>query len=210
MSWHPVTPTIPHWEAPCQGWEGGGWGGPRPGRVGGAGRSQAVLPRRCRFKRGSWRCRMSKLGQVPIRFELPYDPSRIVAGHRYNLRARITDRGALRFISAQATLTTGGGSDASVVGPSERPDVLGTVPEARGDKSAVIRVGTSTGSKRRPRGQRALSCASAAPCPPDHVPPLAVGNVLHALKGVVVIEAVTDSQADELEGCSVWSVPRRW
>jgi copper homeostasis protein (lipoprotein) len=58
---------------------------------------------------------MSKLGQVPIRFELPYDPSRIVPRHTYNLRARITDRGAVRFISAQATpVLTGPGEQGEV------------------------------------------------------------------------------------------------
>jgi uncharacterized lipoprotein YbaY len=76
---------------------------------------------------------MSKLGQVPIRFVLSYDPSRIVAGHRYNLRARITDRGALRFINAQATpVLTGTGEQGevhiilrSVRGPGGRPPAPG-------------------------------------------------------------------------------------
>ena len=40
-------------------------------------------------------------GQVPIRFELPYEPSRIVSGRKYGLRARILVDGALWFVNEQ-------------------------------------------------------------------------------------------------------------
>ena len=51
-------------------------------------------------------------GQVPIAFDLAYDPARIDASRHYLVQARITDRGALRFISDTATpVLTRGASD---------------------------------------------------------------------------------------------------
>jgi putative lipoprotein len=47
---------------------------------------------------------MSNPGQVPIAFELPFDPAQIATGRRYAVRARIIDRGVLAFISTQAYL----------------------------------------------------------------------------------------------------------
>src|SRR5439155_7433056 len=95
MSWHPVTPTIPHREVPCQGWERGG---PRPRRVKGeeepvkaqpgtdpspgrrsqrtdttairdALRRSAVAPRRARGPRGSVPLNVENAGRC-LRFAL--------------------------------------------------------------------------------------------------------------------------------------------
>ena len=38
-------------------------------------------------------------GQVPIAFELPYDPATIDAASVYTISARITDRGQLQFVT---------------------------------------------------------------------------------------------------------------
>ncbi|OZT82231.1 lipo-like protein, partial [Vibrio sp. 03_296] len=37
--------------------------------------------------------------QVPLSFDLAYDSKKIIANHRYNVRARIEVNGRLRFIS---------------------------------------------------------------------------------------------------------------
>lgn len=57
---------------------------------------------------------LTNIGQVPITFELPYDPTRIVANHRYNVRFRLSDRGALRFMSAEAHPVITGGHGTTV------------------------------------------------------------------------------------------------
>jgi len=41
-------------------------------------------------------------GQVPIHFEISYDPSKIIANHTYAVMARITDGGRLLFINDQS------------------------------------------------------------------------------------------------------------
>jgi putative lipoprotein len=47
--------------------------------------------------------------QVPIPFELTYDPQKIVAGHRYSVRATIRAEGLLMYTTAQAyPVITGG------------------------------------------------------------------------------------------------------
>lgn len=56
----------------------------------------------------------TSIGQMPIRFELPFDPARIVANHRYNLRIRITEGGDLRFVSAEALPVLTGGHGTTV------------------------------------------------------------------------------------------------
>ena len=53
--------------------------------------------------------------QVPIAFELRYDPSRIVAGNNYELRARITVDGELRWINTIPVRVLTGGSPATGV-----------------------------------------------------------------------------------------------
>jgi len=57
---------------------------------------------------------MSNPGQVPIRFELPYQPADIDERMSYTLRARIRDGGKLAFISDTHTpvLTRGAGREA--------------------------------------------------------------------------------------------------
>ncbi len=56
-------------------------------------------------------------GQVPIRFSLPYDPSRVSAQYAYGVEARILVDGALWFISDQpvAVLTRGAPAQAQVL-----------------------------------------------------------------------------------------------
>jgi putative lipoprotein len=41
-------------------------------------------------------------GQVPIHFELSYDPEKIIPNHTYAVMARITDGGRLLFINDQS------------------------------------------------------------------------------------------------------------
>jgi putative lipoprotein len=45
--------------------------------------------------------RVQPAGQVPIRFEIAYDPARIVAGHKYAVRARITLDDKLLFTTTR-------------------------------------------------------------------------------------------------------------
>ena len=45
---------------------------------------------------------ITNAGQPPYAFSIDYLPSEIVAGHRYNLRARLTVNGELMFITDQA------------------------------------------------------------------------------------------------------------
>jgi len=56
-------------------------------------------------------------GQVPIAFELPYDPSAIDAAVGYTVSARITDRGQLQFVTEAPVpvLTRGAASTAEIV-----------------------------------------------------------------------------------------------
>src|SRR5262245_25389042 len=56
-------------------------------------------------------------GTVPIVFELPYDPVRIDAGHRYAVRAEIMDGGRVTFRTADAplVLTQGHGIDVALM-----------------------------------------------------------------------------------------------
>lgn len=62
-------------------------------------------------------------GQVPIAFELEYDPAEILEGMSYNLRARIHDRGRLVFISntRNAVLTRGAGDRVDIMLVAVRP-----------------------------------------------------------------------------------------
>ena len=41
-------------------------------------------------------------GQVPIHFEISYDPTKIIPNHTYAVMARITDGGSLLFINDQS------------------------------------------------------------------------------------------------------------
>jgi copper homeostasis protein (lipoprotein) len=63
------------------------------------------------------RVRFEQLGQVPIRFELPYDAAAINPRGRYAVRATISDGGVLLFASTDTTLvlTQGHGSRADLV-----------------------------------------------------------------------------------------------
>ena len=46
--------------------------------------------------------KINPAGQVPIQFELNYDPKKIMANHTYSVMARITDDGKLLFINDQS------------------------------------------------------------------------------------------------------------
>ncbi len=63
------------------------------------------------------RHRITRPGQVPIPFELGYDPADIDERMSYSLRARITDQGKLLFINDTATpvLTRGAGNTADMM-----------------------------------------------------------------------------------------------
>jgi len=69
-------------------------------------------------------------GQVPIRFEIPYDASRVQAGHRYSVRARITHEGRLLYTTTRMypvlTPSSGGAVELTMERvsrtPPEKPD----------------------------------------------------------------------------------------
>jgi putative lipoprotein len=93
--------------------------------------------------------RLENPGQVPIRFELPYDASRILSTHRYQVRARITHKGTLRFTSTQAypVLTGGHGLTVNILlqaagaqGPP--PTKASSVQDLREVDWMLVRVGT--------------------------------------------------------------------
>src|SRR5262245_32467865 len=62
------------------------------------------------------RARIEQPGNVPIRFEIPYDTSRIVQSHRYVVRGRILSGGKPFFITDQSypVLTQGRGKEVSL------------------------------------------------------------------------------------------------
>lgn len=55
--------------------------------------------------------------QVPVAFEIDFDPAKIEAGHRYAIQARIEDDGELQFISDRVypVLTHGAPASANLV-----------------------------------------------------------------------------------------------
>jgi uncharacterized lipoprotein YbaY len=61
--------------------------------------------------------RIDKPGQVPIRFEIPYDPAHIDQSHSYSVRARILVGQQLLFTTDQAypVLTRGHGKEAQLL-----------------------------------------------------------------------------------------------
>ncbi len=61
--------------------------------------------------------RIDKPGQVPIRFEIPFDPARIDQSHSYSLRARIVVGQRLLFTTDQAypVLTRGHGNEVEMM-----------------------------------------------------------------------------------------------
>ena len=83
------------------------------------------------------RARIEKPGNVPIRFEITYDTSRIVASHRYTVRARILVDGKPFFITDQSypVLTQGTGKEVSLLlrrasgsGTASGSTTLGALP----------------------------------------------------------------------------------
>jgi uncharacterized lipoprotein YbaY/heat shock protein HslJ len=61
--------------------------------------------------------RIERPGNPPIRFEIPYDPARIISSHRYSVRARILAGGKLFFITDQSypVLTGGHGNEVALL-----------------------------------------------------------------------------------------------
>jgi copper homeostasis protein (lipoprotein) len=61
--------------------------------------------------------RIERPGNPPIRFEIPYDPARIISSHRYSVRARILAGGKLFFITDQSypVLTGGHGNEVTLL-----------------------------------------------------------------------------------------------
>jgi copper homeostasis protein (lipoprotein) len=61
--------------------------------------------------------RLERPGNPPIRFEITYDPSRIIAGHRYVVRARILVNGQLFFTTDRSypVLTAGHGNEVELL-----------------------------------------------------------------------------------------------
>jgi putative lipoprotein len=94
--------------------------------------------------------RIENPGQVPIRFGLMYDVSRIAPNHTYHLRARIIDGGTLRFTSTHAypVLTRGHGSTVDIeVQPVtlQTPPASGQTPPNAGDiEWKLVRLGKET------------------------------------------------------------------
>ena len=84
------------------------------------------------------RARIEKPGNVPIRFEISYDTSRIVQNHRYVVRARILSGGKLFFTTDQSypVLTQGRSKEVSLLlrrasgsgTPGSGGQALGTLP----------------------------------------------------------------------------------
>ena len=84
--------------------------------------------------------RINKPGQVPIRFEIPYDPARVDQSHSYSVRARILVGQQLLFTTDQPypVLTRGHGKDVELLlrsvkasKPANKPaqaTPLGTLP----------------------------------------------------------------------------------
>ncbi len=52
-------------------------------------------------------------GQVPVAFQIDYDPSRILPGHAYAVSARIVDRGQLQFVTEVGIAVLPGGAPRS-------------------------------------------------------------------------------------------------
>ena len=73
----------------------------------GAGAEPAVVAKRI----------VERPGQVPISFELPYDPTAIDPLAGYTVSARITDRGQLQFVTETPVpvLTRGAAASAEIV-----------------------------------------------------------------------------------------------
>lgn len=60
------------------------------------------------------RARVEPAGQVPIRFEIPFDASRVREGNRYSVRGRITAGGDLWFATDRVYPVLTGGNSAKV------------------------------------------------------------------------------------------------
>lgn len=78
------------------------------------------------------RARLDSAGQVPIRFQLEYDPARLVEGRRYALRATISAGGRLLFTTTTVQPPPAAGVEAELV-----VQRVGAAQEARPDRLLV-------------------------------------------------------------------------
>lgn len=92
------------------------------------------------------RTRLDQPGQPPFHFSIQYDPARIVASHRYHLRARVTVAGDLMFTTDQSypVLTQGNGSQVAIM--------------------IMRRAGISTAGKPTPLGELPATFVGVLPC----------------------------------------------
>ena len=79
------------------------------------------------------RARLEPAGQPPFRFEISYDPAQIAPGGRYVLRAQITDRGKLLFVTdrPQPVALNAAETDVTLTlrsAPRPPPSALGPLP----------------------------------------------------------------------------------
>jgi uncharacterized lipoprotein YbaY/heat shock protein HslJ/uncharacterized lipoprotein NlpE involved in copper resistance len=104
--------------------------------------------------------RLEPTGQPPIRFELPYDFTKIDASHRYAVRARIIDGGRVLFASTETMLVV-------TQGHPGRADVLVRMVQAPAPPA--------------PRS----STAAAPAAPPASAPPIALTNLPATFTGTL-------------------------
>ena len=83
--------------------------------------------------------RIDNPGQVPIRYELPYEPGRIDPRHSYAVRAQISDRGRLLFVSDTHTpvLTRGAKRTARIL-VTQVPDPTPEPATEAATRAAVV------------------------------------------------------------------------
>lgn len=111
--------------------------------------------------------RLESLGQPPIRFELPYDFTKIDASHRYAVRARIVDGGRLMFTSSETALV-------ATQGHPSRADVLMRLVQAPPPPLPPPPPTRSSGGPATP-----------APPPPSPMPPAALVNLPASFTGTL-------------------------
>lgn len=142
--------------------------------------------------------RIERPGQVPVRFELTYDPLRIDPTHRYAIRARIIEDGQLSFTTAHSepVITQEHGNAVALMlrrvprmAPASAPAVTSrTAPAAVSPASAK----PPASAVSVPAAASAASRAAAAPVPvpaarpaPALPPPVALTNLPATFTGTI-------------------------
>lgn len=106
------------------------------------------------------RVRIAPAGQVPLTFELPFDPARIDPGKRYALRARITDGETVLFALMQTKLVLTQGRDS-------RADLLLTRVAAPRPQTPAPKPAAAVAAPATPASQGATApLPPVAPLPP--------------------------------------------